>query len=189
MLLNKKLLKPTYFIAILLAFLVPLITVVPASAATNCYYDPTTGTGDEKVVDCSQFPAATFPGGSPGTKCYAVSGLMPGVSVSEISCSDSRFGGANGSPTDSCSIAPPSDPCHNVIVQKYIDPAINFLAIGFGIIVTIMVVIGGLQYITAGSDPQKVAAAKNRIFNAILALVAFAFMYVILQWLVPGGIF
>jgi exosortase/archaeosortase len=95
----------------------------------------------------------------------------------------------NGVDHDKCVSKPNTDPCHNVIVQKYINPIITFLGIGFGLIVSIMIVIGGIQYITAGSEPQKVAAAKGRIANAIVALFAFAFMYAILQWLVPGGIF
>jgi len=94
-----------------------------------------------------------------------------------------------GTSADLCATKPDSDPCHNIIMEKYIQPFINFLGIGFGIILTIMVVVGGIQYITSGSDPQKVAAAKSRISNAIFALVIFAFMYAILQWLVPGGIF
>ncbi len=65
----------------------------------------------------------------------------------------------------------------------------NFLSAGVGIIIVIMLIIGGIQYTTAGGDPGKVAAAKNRILNAIYALIAFFFLYSFLQWIIPGGIF
>ncbi len=65
----------------------------------------------------------------------------------------------------------------------------NVLAAGVAVVVVVMVIIGGIQYSTSGGDPGKVAAAKSRIFNAVLALVAFFFLYAFLQWIVPGGIF
>ncbi len=85
------------------------------------------------------------------------------------------------------------DPCQGKaycdFVDTYINPALNFLAVGFGLIVTITVVVSGIQYITSGGNPQGVNAAKKRIFNAVGALLLFAFMWALLQWLVPGGLF
>lgn len=72
---------------------------------------------------------------------------------------------------------------------KNINAAINLLSGLVGVIVVIMVIIGGIQYMTAGGNPQAVATAKKRITNAILAIVALLFMYSFLQWLIPGGIF
>jgi hypothetical protein len=66
---------------------------------------------------------------------------------------------------------------------------INFVAIGVGVIVIIMVIIGGIQYTTAGGNPQAVSAAKKKILNAVIALVAFLLLYSFMQWLVPGGVF
>lgn len=66
---------------------------------------------------------------------------------------------------------------------------INFLAAGVGVIVTIMIIVGGIQYASAGPNPQAVQSAKKRITNAIIALVAFFFVYGFMQWLIPGGIF
>ena len=72
-------------------------------------------------------------------------------------------------------------------MAEYVNPTIDFLAAGVGIVAVIMVVIGGIQYTTSQDDPQKVAAAKSRIINALFALLIFAFMWSLLQWLVPGG--
>jgi hypothetical protein len=70
-----------------------------------------------------------------------------------------------------------------------LNAVINFIGVGVGVIVVIMVIIGGIQYITAGSNPQAVSAAKKRIFNAILALVAYVLLFSFMQWLLPGGLF
>lgn len=66
---------------------------------------------------------------------------------------------------------------------------VNFLSAGVGVVVVIMIIIGGIQYITAGDNPSAVTAAKERIGNALLALVAFLFLFAFLQWLIPGGVF
>jgi hypothetical protein len=77
----------------------------------------------------------------------------------------------------------------NSIVKQYIDPIIQFLGIGVGIVIVIMVVIGGIQYATAGDNPQAIQDAKGRIFNALIALVVFGLLYAFLNWLLPGGLF
>jgi hypothetical protein len=74
-------------------------------------------------------------------------------------------------------------------VDKYVNPIVTFVAIGFGVIVTITIVVSGIQYSASRGDPQQVAAAKKRIVNAVIAIVAFAFMFALLQFLVPGGVF
>lgn len=66
---------------------------------------------------------------------------------------------------------------------------INFLAAGVGLVVIIMIAVGGVQYMTAGGNPQKTQEAVTRIINAILGLLVFLFMYAFLQWLIPGGLF
>ncbi len=74
------------------------------------------------------------------------------------------------------------------LITKYINPAIKLLAGMVGLLVTISIVVAGIQYSSAGGDPSKVVAARKRITNAILALLAYLFMFAFLQWLIPGGI-
>ena len=74
-------------------------------------------------------------------------------------------------------------------LMKQINTIIIALSAGIGIVVIIMIIVGGIQYTTAGGDSSRVAAAKSRIFNAVIALVAFFFMFGFLQWIVPGGLF
>jgi len=65
---------------------------------------------------------------------------------------------------------------------------INIMAGLVGVIVVAVIVLGGIQYSTAGGDSQKVAKARQRISNAVIALFAFIFMWAFLQWVVPGGL-
>jgi len=73
-------------------------------------------------------------------------------------------------------------------IDKFINPTIKFLSAGVGVVVTIMIIIGGIQYSSAGSDPQKIAAAKRKIMYAVIALLLYIMLYGILNWLIPGGI-
>lgn len=77
----------------------------------------------------------------------------------------------------------------NCGIVRYLIIFINVLSGLVGIVVITMIIIGGIQYSAAGDDPQKIQEAKKKISNALLALVVFIFMYVFLQWIVPGGIF
>ena len=74
------------------------------------------------------------------------------------------------------------------LYTKYLNPFIKLLSAVVGILVVLSVIIGGVQYSAAGSDPQQVAAARKRIGNALLGLVAYIFLFALLNWLVPGGI-
>lgn len=77
----------------------------------------------------------------------------------------------------------------NCGIVGYIVLFTNVLSAVVGVVIVIMIAVGGVQYSTAGDDPQAVSAAKNRIRNAILALVFYLFTFAFLQYLVPGGIF
>jgi cytochrome bd-type quinol oxidase subunit 2 len=72
---------------------------------------------------------------------------------------------------------------------KDINKIVQVLSAGVGLVVVAMVILGGIQYITAGDNATAIAAAKSRILNALIALVLFLFMASFLQWLIPGGIF
>ncbi len=77
----------------------------------------------------------------------------------------------------------------NCGIVRYLVLFINTLSALVGVVVVAMIILGGIQYSAAGDNPQMVGAAKKRIFNAVLALVIFIFMFTFLQWLIPGGIF
>ncbi len=51
---------------------------------------------------------------------------------------------------------------------------------------TIGVVIAGIQYLTARDNEAQVAAAKKRLVEVVIGLVAWAAMFVVLRLLIPG---
>lgn len=74
----------------------------------------------------------------------------------------------------------------NCGIVHYLVIIINILSGVATIAIVISIAVGGIQYSMAGSDPQKVSAAKNRIRNAIIALLLFLFGYALLNFLIPG---
>lgn len=77
----------------------------------------------------------------------------------------------------------------NCGIIRYLILFINVLSALVGIVIITMIVWAGIEYSASSDDPQKTAAAKAKITNALLALLVFVFMYAFLQWIVPGGIF
>lgn len=96
---------------------------------------------------------------------------------------------------------PQDDPCNNTTADKInecvqsnpivkdLNGIVNFLSAGVGIVIVGVIILGGIQYATAGDSPDAVTKAKHRIVNALLAFAIFMFIYAFLQWLVPGGVF
>lgn len=74
------------------------------------------------------------------------------------------------------------------IIQRYVNPAVKFMAALAGVAVVISIVVGGIQYASAGGDSGKVNAARERIQKAIIALLAFLFLLAFINWIIPGGI-
>ena len=70
-----------------------------------------------------------------------------------------------------------------------INIVVNGLSAGVGVVVTAVIIVGGVQYSMAGDNPQAVAAAKQRIINGLIALLVFFLIFGFLQWLIPGGVF
>lgn len=74
-------------------------------------------------------------------------------------------------------------------INDYIQTGVNLVTALAGLAITAAFIVGGIQYSTSGGNPTASAAAKKRIGNAVMALLALVFLYTFLQWLVPGGIF
>ena len=94
----------------------------------------------------------------------------------------SEYGG--GAAIADCSYSSGCD-----LVAKYVNPLIDLMSIVFGLIATGSLILGAINYITSEGDPQKSSEAKNRMTNTVFAILAYAFLYGFLQFLVPGGVF
>jgi hypothetical protein len=74
------------------------------------------------------------------------------------------------------------------LVKSYLDKFVLLLSTLIGVTVVLSLIVAGIQYSSSGGDPQKVTAAKSRITKTITALVAYVFLFALLQFLIPGGI-
>jgi hypothetical protein len=76
----------------------------------------------------------------------------------------------------------------NCGIINYLLIFIRVLSALVGIVVVIMIVVRGMQYIVARENPQMTASARQGILWAVLALILYLFVFALLQWLVPGGV-
>jgi hypothetical protein len=73
--------------------------------------------------------------------------------------------------------------------DKYVTPVIQLLSAAVGLVAVVAIITGAIEYITSAGDPQRTAAGKTHITNALLGILAYAFLYAFLQFLIPGGLF
>ena len=63
---------------------------------------------------------------------------------------------------------------------------LNVLIYGMGAAATIGVIIAGIQYLTARDNEAQVAAAKRRLIEVVIGLIAWAAMYTLFRILIPN---
>ena len=173
-----------------------------ASALTpGCYEFTGTTANITGVVDCgTTAPASTAIADG---KCYARPSLASfaassafvvvpcGVIVSEFDATkeysnssflNPRING-NNDPASNCGLNKVD--CN---IDQFIEKLINAFSGLVGVVVVLSIVIGGIQYASAGDEPGKLQAARQRITKALIALLVFIFLYALLQYIVPGGV-
>jgi len=74
-------------------------------------------------------------------------------------------------------------------IVKDLNTIVTFLSAAVGIAVIGALIYAGIRYSIAGDNPQEVGAAKQKIINALIALVFYISIFSIVQWLIPGGLF
>lgn len=88
---------------------------------------------------------------------------------------------------DGIAMATGSD-CDDATAAKGVDniiaTVVNVLSIAVGIIAVIMIIIGGLKYITSSGDSNNVTSAKNTILYAVVGLVIVAIAQFIVKFVV-----
>lgn len=67
-------------------------------------------------------------------------------------------------------------------VNSVIGTVINMLTILVGVVAVIMIMWGGMRYVTSGGDSGKVTTAKNTIIYAIIGLVVVALSQFIVRF-------
>ncbi len=74
-------------------------------------------------------------------------------------------------------------------VYKLLIAGLNILTAGIGVAAVGGIAYGAFLYTTAGSSAEQTKKAIGIISNVVVGLVAYALMYVFLNFLIPGGIF
>lgn len=190
-------------IKIALLSLALLIITIPASVSAEaiCY----SGEGDALgVVTCgasggSTTSSRTYKDAAGNTidgpvdgKCYLSSGGSSHVTYHEVSNCDELAAEASANAGDLDGTNRLSSDCNTLEDCKiigYLRDFINLLSAVAGIIIVIMIAYSGVRFSMSRDNAQEVAQWKNRILQALIALVFYLFTFILLQWLVPGGIF
>ena len=66
--------------------------------------------------------------------------------------------------------------------------ALKILTYGVGIVGVLGLVWAGILYLTSGDKEAQMQKAKTRIFEIVVGLAAYAIMWLVLDWLIPGGL-
>lgn len=67
-------------------------------------------------------------------------------------------------------------------INRFVKQIINLLSALVGIVAVIMIIVGGLRYITSGGNDQSVTSAKNTILYAIIGLIIVALAQVLVRF-------
>jgi hypothetical protein len=100
-----------------------------------------------------------------------------------VSLSDQKQGGC---PKGQYELS--NDPAKGGAIVVYLRSILKLLSGAVGLLIVLMLVIAGVQYIVSLGDPGRVKSAKDRIQNTLIALVLYLMMFAILSFLIPGGI-
>ena len=84
--------------------------------------------------------------------------------------------------TGSCAVESTGTSSLNALVKK----VINILSVIVGVVAVIMIIIGGLKYITSGGESSNVSGAKNTIIYAIVGLVVVALAQFIVRFVLTN---
>lgn len=90
--------------------------------------------------------------------------------------------GANLDVNSNCNTGGITDEQAQERVTNILNKVISFFALIVGVVSVIMIIYGGLKYITSGGDSGNVSGAKNTIIYAIIGLVIAALSQFIVRY-------
>jgi hypothetical protein len=118
---------------------------------------------------------------------------MPTVAISGIASAADCSGatnninaGANAAfGTDTCNVTTTGGAQSLASIAK---TAVNVLSLIVGIVAVIMIIYGGLRYITSGGDSGSVGNAKNTLIYAIIGLIIVALAQLIVHFVLNAAL-
>lgn len=151
------------------------------------------GEADAVTVTCRSPQGDLVPIEIPGNADYLCSSRGPGWSEASDSTGAQAGTGDGGSEASgSCGVGTTILKCdgagENPITRVFVE-IFEFIAVGVGIITVAGIIFGGIKYATANGNTSQAEQGITTIVNAVIGLLLFIFMYALLNWLVPGGLF
>lgn len=111
------------------------------------------------------------------------------VAASPVAQADNKCGGVKTAFNYNCGSADSKKGGQQNPIFQVIFFVMNILALGVGITAVGGVVYGAILYTSASDNAEQTKKGINVVVNAVLGVVLFAFMYALLNFLVPGGLF
>jgi hypothetical protein len=65
---------------------------------------------------------------------------------------------------------------------------LNIMTAGVGIAAVGALIYAGILYSSAGGGSDQIAKSKKIITDTVIGIVVFALMFLVINWLVPGGV-
>lgn len=112
---------------------------------------------------------------------FVVPMLAPASALAADDITSGLCAGVNLNVSDSTSCNPNSGEAESK-VNNLIKLVINIFSLVVGVVAVIMIIIGGLKYITSSGDSNNITSAKNTILYAIIGLVVVALAQFIVKF-------
>lgn len=73
-------------------------------------------------------------------------------------------------------------------IEDLLGLVLKVIVYGLGVAAVLGVVIAGVMYMTARDNEAQVTKAKTRLYEVVIGLIAWAVMFAVLNWLIPGSL-
>lgn len=73
-------------------------------------------------------------------------------------------------------------------IEDILNMILVVLNAGAAVLATGSIAFAGFLYMTARNNASQVQKAKTMIFNTVIGLICYIFMWTLLEWLIPGGV-
>ncbi len=118
-----------------------------------------------------------------------ISGLFAAPFASALTCGTDGSGNPINTSVIGCSTKAGASGVEGTAVWGLLLIIINILTAGVGIVAVGGIIYGSIMYATSGGSPENVKKARTIITNVVIGIIAYAFMYAILNFITPGGLF
>jgi hypothetical protein len=112
----------------------------------------------------------------------AVPVTVPAVSYAAVNIQDKLCDSASSLTVDGSGTCATSTADGTGKINSIIETIVNIFSVLVGVVAVIMIIWGGLRYITSGGDSAKITSAKNTIIYALIGLVVVALAQFIVKF-------